>query len=456
VLEVNASCGLGKGSSSEFILHLAGQTTQDFFKIILSTNLDVSNLIDLGNAETPLIPAAVQERVSKLIDHPSLAVQATPIVHVIVSAVLLDSENHIPDPEGKLSSNYGKDAEYVSELENIFRSIGLDPIVHLFHVDNLETALGSLDKQNELLFNACLGSDGFAVASILDKLKFKRTVGLNARFFEQSSSRPSTRQRLAEAKLSIPRGILLPLKYDKHVTFQVLVEDTFRKVLNQLEMASLELPIYIKPGRAVRHHDGQNSGRMIASKEQLRQFLLDLFTLEAKSQDFSQDQEFWILEEYISGNEFRVLVAGDGRDPNLDVIVFPPIKYLPELSSTVSLAESGTLFGSNRSLLLRKDSARRLDKENLQQANRCYIKMKDKDLILQMDIQDLARRAYSAVHGSCYGLVHVVQRHDTKQLVVIGVHGDVRFGDNAKAGIVMRLAGLVMSDLFQWLIQRAS
>jgi len=38
---------------------------------------------------------------------------------------------------------------------------------------------------------------------------------------------------------------------------------------------------------------------------------------------------------------------------------------------------------------------------------------------------------------------------------VLGVHGDVRFGDNAKAGIVVKRAGLTMMDLFWWLLQRA-
>ena len=33
VLEVNASCGLGKGTSSDFILGLAGQSTKDFFQV---------------------------------------------------------------------------------------------------------------------------------------------------------------------------------------------------------------------------------------------------------------------------------------------------------------------------------------------------------------------------------------------------------------------------------------
>ena len=70
-----------------------------------------------------------------------------------------------------------------------------------------------------------------------------------------------------------------------------------------------------------------------------------------------------------------------------------------------------------------------------------------------MDVQDLARRAFVAVHGSGYGLVTIVDREDGGGLTVLGVSGDVRFGDE-KSGIVMKLAGLKTEDLFSWLLKR--
>ncbi|KAJ3243299.1 hypothetical protein HK104_008147 [Borealophlyctis nickersoniae] len=71
-----------------------------------------------------------------------------------------------------------------------------------------------------------------------------------------------------------------------------------------------------------------------------------------------------------------------------------------------------------------------------------------------MDIQDLARRAFVAVHGSCYGLVDVIDRPEDGGLVVVGVSGDVRFGENAKAGSLLRLAGSDAEALFAWLLKR--
>lgn len=448
VLEVNASCGLGRGTSSDFILTLAGQTTPDFFKILLSSSLAVPLSPSVNGTPPELIPDSVKEKVSKLIHHPSLATVPTPVVHVIVSAVLVDTESSVvPDPEGKLSNTYGKDAEYVSELETIFRHIGLDPIVHLFHVDPLKKVLQTLDKTTDLVFNACLGSDGYAVASLLQEMGLEKTVGLNAQFFKQSASRPTTRDLLSSAKIRMPRGILLPFKYDQTKIMEERLKGTKAHILNHMKTAEIHFPIYLKPGQAFRHQEGQHSGRAIASEAQLSNFLFELFSSETKG------DEVWILEELALGSEFRVLVAGDGRDPNRDVIVLPPVKYNPSAGSVASVA-SDPVFGSTRSLLLRKESTHKIDKDCASEVSRRYSRMRDSELMLQMDIQDLARRSYCAVHGSCYGLVHVVNLADGSGLVVLGVHGDVRFGDNAKASIVMQLAGLNMSDLFQWLLQR--
>jgi hypothetical protein len=458
VLEVNASCGLGKGTSSEFILHLAGQTTQDFFKILLSMTLtppaDASESEISSIVATSLLPLTLKEQVSQLIDHPSLATVPTPVVHVIVSAVLIESQ--VLDPEQKLVSNYGKDVEYVSELEGTFRSLGYDPIVHLFHVDPIEKTLDSLDRDNDLIFNACLGSDGCAVANTLNKLGFKKTVGLNAEFFKQSSSRPATRQQLAEAGIRISPGTILELHYDATLSPTAMMQTALKDIKAKMEAEGIQFPVYLKPAQVFRHQEGQHSGRCVHTEDQLRHFLLELSSTETANGKPKNPGEVWILEALAIGTEFRVLVAGDGRDPNRDVIVLPPIKYNAPPSTVTNSLGSSTLFGSTKSLLQRRESARVMDKDQTHQASKNYTPMKSAELMLQMDIQDLARRAYSAVHGSCYGLVHLVNQSNGEGLVVLGVHGDVRFGENAKASIVMQLAGLTMSDLFEWLLQRAA
>ena len=449
---MNASCGLGKGTSSEYILKLAGQTTRDFFKILVSNY--TAPPVAVSETQS-LVPSEVKETVSKLITNPTLATVPTPVVHVIVSAVLVDAKSSlVPDPEGKLSEDYGKDAEYISELEAIFRKIGLDPIVHLYPVDPLQDILLSLNRSTDIIFNACLGSSGFAVATMLGELGYDRTVGLNAQFFTQSASRPITRQLLKAANIETPSAITLNLKYDGKKTIKELISSSSGLISSQMSAEDISFPIYIKPAKVVRHREGQHSGRAIKNEAQLDQFLSDLFIGEA-NQNSPSKNELWILEEFILGSEFRVLVAGDGRDSNREVIVLTPTKYSPLKQRMYSKNSKASINSSTQSLLKRRESMQKVDNVLLNEENELYTRMDDSELILQMDIQDLARRAYCAVHGSCYGLVHVINKNDEGRLVVLGVQGDVRFGENAKAGIVVKRAGLTMMDLFSWLLQRA-
>ncbi|KND03270.1 uncharacterized protein SPPG_02320 [Spizellomyces punctatus DAOM BR117] len=457
VLEVNASCGLGKGSSSEFILQLAGQTTQDFFQILLSSALkplepaastsgsyaelitaEPDSAVALEKAEAqdnvsplaPVLPLEVEQKVAKLIRNPSLALVPNPIVHVIVSAVLVDPESCIPDPEGKLAVSYGKDVEYVSELESIFRTLNYDPIVHLYHVDDVEGTLRTLSKDEDLLFNACLGDDGLEVARIIEEIGFAHTVGLNARFFVESRDRQAMRQGLLKNRLSVSSAVVARRGQDVGEIMQAMSADGIR------------FPVYIKP--SMRKHIRQNSGQKVKDEVELKDLLAEL-----------PEGEDWLVEDFVEGTEYMVLVAGDARDPFADVIVFPPVKL--DLGTKDAKENANGILGVVRKLSIisiGKAKGQQVTGSITANADDRYKPMKHPDdLILQMDLQDLARRAFVAVHGSCYGLVTIVDREDGAGLTVIGVSGDVRFGDE-KSGTILRLAGQNTETLFSWLLRR--
>ncbi|KAJ3042362.1 hypothetical protein HDV00_007496 [Rhizophlyctis rosea] len=530
VLEVNASCGLGKGSSSDFILNLAGQTTQDFFQILLSSALKptievspsqgelVAEPEELAEADDTLgstlsiFPPAVEEKVHKLIHHPSLATVPSPVMHVVVSAVLVDPESGIPDPEGKLAVSYGKDVEYVSELEATVRLCGFDPIVHLYHVDDVEKILAELSKEDDLVFNACLGKDGLEVAEIMRKEGLKKTVGMNAQFFEESRDRRTVRGNLGKARLPIAKGLSVTLENGK-------IDTTLSKIREAFKEQEFYFPVYVKPAIAQRQAENVHAGRKVDSEEELKGLFEGILA------ELPEEVE-WLVEEFVVGREFRVLVAGDARDPNADVVVFPPgafdpgrdgarksVEDLRGVGRGVNLggskddisAAEGTVPGSVTGAVTDNSttttsnapttttnqpgtptnptsnffqSLRRLSQNVLKRptlsshhtttTNTAYSTMKlPQDLMLQMDIQDLARRAFVAVHGSCYGLVDVVWRQDEGMdfgggygggsgggLVVLGVSGDVRFGENNRAGTLLRLAGQDAGALFGWLVRR--
>ena len=446
VLEVNASCGLGHGSSSEFILHLAGQTTKDFFEILLSSALkpnneefdgeegeesEIDRVPDL-RLTSVVLPTSVEEKVAKMIKNPSLAIIPTPVIHVVVSGVLQDAESGIPDPEGKLAQAWGKDAEYVSELEGIFRGIGYDPIVHLYHVDPIEEILAGLSTREDVVVNACLGTDGLEVAKMVENFSFNQTVGLNARFFNESRERDLMRRLLLDNRLRVPKG------------FEISKNDS-SKLDSLLIVHGVEFPVYVKPSVARTQPHGKHSGKKVSSLAELKESLTTLGSGEKA-----------IVEEFIVGNEYRILVAGDARDPFSDVLVFPPVHKISD--STKEYKSSENIFekevGSTKAL---------------SGADR-HRPMVPDELMLQMDLQDFARRAYVAVHGSCYGIVTVIDKRPVNsaddqqqvlpsyyggnELYVVGVSGDVRFGENAKAGTVLSLANLNAEALFAWLLKR--
>ncbi|KAJ3189813.1 hypothetical protein HDU85_000097 [Gaertneriomyces sp. JEL0708] len=452
VLEVNASCGLGKGSSSEFILQLAGQTTQDFFAILLSSALKPIEIDDLetrvaatmtaeptsseeelhqeaGDVLAPVLPAKVEEKVAQLIRNPSLAVAPSPVVHVIVSAALIDREAGVPDPEEKLSLSYGKDAEYVSELEALFRNLYFDPIVHLFNVDDVEDVLSKLSKDDDLIFNTCLGPDGLEVAQLIEKHGFRHTIGLNAKFFEASRDRQSMREGLRNSRLRVPKGLT------------VRRGQAMEEIQSRMTDEGITFPVYLKP--STRQHVKEDSGQKVENEA-------DLTTVT----DALPEGQDWIIEEFINGSEYHVLIAGDGRDPFADLIVFPPLQFNAEKTTTNEPQGIMGLVRKISSMSLKPRSSIIGSIGQAQPAAERYSVMKQPDdLMLQMDLQDLARRAFVAVHGSCYGLVTIVDREDGTGLTVIGVSGDVRFGDG-KSGTILRLAGQSLEGLFDWLLKR--
>ena len=105
-------------------MKLANQTTKDFFEILLGTALKgglESNILadsDIFSEEPEsmfeagtILPAEAECRIAEMIKNPSLAILPTPVIHVIVAGVLIDTESGIADPEGKLAYAWGKDAE---------------------------------------------------------------------------------------------------------------------------------------------------------------------------------------------------------------------------------------------------------------------------------------------------------------------------------------------------------
>ncbi|KAJ3214385.1 Mitochondrial intermediate peptidase [Dinochytrium kinnereticum] len=366
VLEVNATCGVGSGSSSDFILQLAGQTTIDFFKILLSNFLQPPPLlndesrvsmepfsVEDADESQAVIPLEIEEEVTELLRNPTLAVLPTPVVHVIVAAVIIDEEAGTVDPSGKLAHNFGKDVAYQSELECIFRAIGYDPIIHIFNYDDVEFALSGVSIDDGIVFNACLGSEGAEVANLLCCT--------------------------CDPTMNLPA---------------------------EMEKAGIMFPVYVKP---------------------------------------------------VLSDRYRILVAGDARDPNADVIVFPPALFSPGMAGPTNHS-----LGHIRRPIL---PTVHVSENPLYPAMRIFRPLRPDEVFLDMDLRDLARRAFTAVHGSCYGLCTIIDRNDASALgldksrgglVILGVSADVRFGEKSKCGTLLKLANQNVESLSRHSVRQAA
>jgi hypothetical protein len=99
------------------------------------------------------------------------------------------------------------------------------------------------------------------------------------------------------------------------------VTNITKKEIDNLEdllgKAGISLPVYVKPSSARTQPEGMHSGKKINSWNELVDSLKTL-----------ENDVCAIVEEFIPGNEYRVLVAGDARDPNAEVVVFPPVQDL--------------------------------------------------------------------------------------------------------------------------------
>jgi carbamoylphosphate synthase large subunit len=192
--------------------------------------------------------------------------------------VIIDEEAGTVDPEGKLVHNFGKDIGYQSELESIFRAIGYDPILHIFNYDDVEGALSTLSKADDLIFNACLGEVGNEVANLLNKLQFQRIVGLNGAFYEESRNRETMSALMTKSRLSLPDQVIC---------------DCHSDIAMAMTKSNIRFPVYVKPTMAMSYSVGFNTGRRVDNFESLAELVTEL-----------PDDTKFLIQEFLEGSEY--------------------------------------------------------------------------------------------------------------------------------------------------------
>lgn len=410
-LEVNASCGIGCGSSSELIMEMAGHRTSDFFQIILKNGLESArsqkNQKAVHPAELSGLPKSISNKVIKLLSSPQLSMVPTPEVHIIVSPAMVDVDAGLLSPQGELKDSFGPDTRLISQLEGLARGLDYDPIVHVCNSmtansDSVEIeGIEAIDVTSALVFNACLGTRGYHVSLELEKRGCKNLVGLSSAFQATLQSRTNLRKVFLENHVPSIAAITLD------------TTNGTASILAEMVKSKITLPVYVKPDGVKRQQEGAHSGVKLETSEALTIFL-------SKIEKMSSDVEKWVLEEFYSGTTYRVLVAGYGVGNAGQILVFPAIedKSQKYLATADSLKPQG-----------RRDSfmaipgmhSRTISKPHLVvHHDDMYAAMETDTLMLQMEISDLARRAYTALGGSFYALVTLINGKDG--LRVVGKH----------------------------------
>ncbi|KAI8851158.1 hypothetical protein BC829DRAFT_127575 [Chytridium lagenaria] len=280
------------------------------------------------------------------------------------------------DPSGKLAHAFGKDVAYQSELETIFRAIGYDPIIHIFNYEDVEEALSSLSLSEDVIFNACLGREGAEVAELIAKLGFQNMIGLNARFFEECQNRDTMHALLSKNNLPVPLSCTC---------------DISKNLEEEMAKIGIGFPVYVKHAMNDHLDEGFYTGQKIENLEALKEMV---GALPATAR--------FRIEEFIVGTEYRVLVAGDARDPNADVIVFPPALFSPGIRGPPA-----SKFG-----LFRRPTMPIIDftdqSHPLHPAKRTFRPLRPDEVFLDMDLRDIARRG---LHSSPWILLWSLYNH---------------------------------------------
>ncbi len=242
--------------------------------------------------------------------------------------------------------------------------MGLKPIIHRLRMNNIHSTIDSIPVE-ELTMNLCDGCDidgvpGPSVAEYLEKCKFKYAVGCDSLFIQNTLTKNDMKDIFRKHQVACPPGF----PADSNTDLEALVKDN-----------ELEFPLFVKVSDSYASV-GLADDSVCHTMQDLKNKCTFLFS------QFSS----LTIEEYIDGPEFSVLVAGNCRDPNQQVVVYPPA----ERAFSAHLTKYQRFISFERNW---EPSALAHD----------YIPVTDENDA--KTLMEMSKKAYIAVSGNCYGRV---------------------------------------------------
>jgi len=318
---------------------------------------------------------------------------AIPRVHVLVPNFVTEEE--VRSEMERISHNYGK-REYLDELIQMFDEIHKDAILHLVRMSDYKEVIDQIPKGGVVL-NLCDGADvdgvpGPGVTRYLEE-KGIPYCGCDYLFMEGTTGKYSMKEQFVRDGVSTARFVLV----------------TPDKPLKREDVIYMQFPLFVKAE--------DSYGSIGLSMDSVCNTFEEC---EIQVKKMQETFKSILVEEFIHGAEFSLLVIGDSRFSDSQLEVFPPAQRV--FDSNIPPAErflSYKLVWEDGGVAYRYDSVE-----------------KDVDLLM-----DLARRAYNSVGGNGFGRIDVRRRDDTNEYFVLEVNATCGVGYDASSAQILKLGG---------------
>jgi len=316
-----------------------------------------------------------------------------PKIHVLVPNFI--SEEEVRSEMERISHNYGK-KEYFDELLKICDEINRDGVLHLVRMVDYKEVIDNIPR-GAVILNLCDGSDvdgvpGPGVTRYLEERGIPY-FGCDYLFMEATTRKYEMKEKF------IANGV-------QTANFVIVTKE---KPITRDAVENMKFPLFVKAS--------DSYGSIGLTTDSV------VHTFEALERQVKVMQEIFenvLVEEFINGAEYSLLVIGDSRFPDSQLEVFPPAQRV--FDESIPQQERFLSY--------------KLVWEEGGQAYKYEMVDRDFDLLV-----DLARRAYNSVGGNGFGRIDVRRRDATNEYFVLEVNANCGVGYDSSSAQILKLGG---------------
>jgi len=321
--------------------------------------------------------------------------------HVLVPNFV--SESEVRSEVERISHNYGK-KEYFEELLRMFDEVHMDAVLHLVRMCDYRQVIDEVPR-GAIVVALCDGSDvdGVPGPGVTRYLEDKGIpyFGCDDVFMEATTRKIDMKERFLANGVSTANFVYV----------------TKEKPLTRESVKHMTFPLFVKAS--------DSYGSIGLSTDSLVRTFEDC---ERQIQVMQETFENLLVEEYIHGAEYSLLVIGDSRFPDSQIEIFPPAERV--FDSSIPPQER---FLSYK--LVWEEGGEKYKYARVTQ---------DAELLM-----DLAKRAYNSVGGNGFGRIDVRRRDTTGEYFVLEVNASCGVGYDSSSAQILKLGGRGISYLLE-------